>query len=282
MAMYGAKCDGRGTFRYFEPDMNARVAGAPHARARSAQGARQRASSSCTTSRSSISSATKSAGAKRCCAGIIPSAAWSCPIEFIPVAEETGLIVADRRMGAEKGLRRGRDLAGQYHGGGERLIGPVQEAGAGVEGRQRARGIRPFGAPSRDRDHRNRADAGQRSDARHVASAARSWRADRDGRFRHRIFFAELSAELPVRQDQDRPLVHQRHFGYRRCRRHRAGRHQHGRQHEHDDDRRRRREPGNSSRRFAPWAAPKCRAICSAARSALPTSRACSREAPTR
>ena len=30
------------------------------------------------------------------------------------------------------------------------------------------------------------------------------------GRFRNRLFVAELSAQFPVRQDQDRPFVHQR------------------------------------------------------------------------
>ena len=38
------------------------------------------------------------------------------------------------------------------------------------------------------------------------ASCAR--RAYRHGRFRHRLFVAQLSAPLPLRQDQDRPLVH--------------------------------------------------------------------------
>ena len=36
-----------------------------------------------------------------------------------------------------------------------------------------------------------------------------AWRADRDGRLRHRLFVAELPAAVSVRQDQDRSLVHQ-------------------------------------------------------------------------
>ena len=39
---------------------------------------------------------------------------------------------------------------------------------------------------------------------------ARAGRAHRDGRFRHRLFVAQLSAQLSLRQDQDRPLVHPR------------------------------------------------------------------------
>ena len=39
------------------------------------------------------------------------------------------------------------------------------------------------------------------------ASIALTWHFDRARRFRHRLFVAELSAALPVRQDQDRPVV---------------------------------------------------------------------------
>ena len=37
--------------------------------------------------------AARSAASRRCCAGSTPSGAWCCPGEFIPVLEETGLIV---------------------------------------------------------------------------------------------------------------------------------------------------------------------------------------------
>ena len=40
------------------------------------------------------------------------------------------------------------------------------------------------------------------------------------GRFRHRLFLAELSAQLPVRQDQDRPLLRPRARQGERLRRH--------------------------------------------------------------
>ena len=43
--------------------------------------------------------------------------------------------------------------------------------------------------------------------------SARPRRAHLDGRFRHRLFVAELSAQLPVRQDQDRPLASSRDLG---------------------------------------------------------------------
>ena len=69
-------------------------------------------------------------------------------------------------------------------------------------------GDRPRAAPPRARDHRRRAD--RRFLARGVdpAAAEGARRAHRDGRFRHRLFVAVLSAVVPVRQDQDRPDLH--------------------------------------------------------------------------
>ena len=65
MALYRAKADGRGTYRFFEPEMDAAHQGAPRAGARPARGARRRANSSCTTSRWSISTDTASPAARR-------------------------------------------------------------------------------------------------------------------------------------------------------------------------------------------------------------------------
>jgi hypothetical protein len=48
------------------------------------------------------------------------------------------------------------------------------------------------------------------SPARHSASIAQIKRADFHGGFRHRVFFAELSPQFPVRQNQDRPLIRPR------------------------------------------------------------------------
>jgi predicted signal transduction protein with EAL and GGDEF domain len=81
MALYGAKADGRGTYRFFEPEMNTRMRGGVIWK--------------WTFARRSITIEyelyyqplqTKSAHLKRSCAGI-------SPVEFIPIAEETGLII---------------------------------------------------------------------------------------------------------------------------------------------------------------------------------------------
>ena len=78
MALYRAKADGRGTYRFFEPEMDARM----QARRGSSSICARRsapASSSSSTSRSSTSRAARSAASRRCCAGTIPSAGWSRP-----------------------------------------------------------------------------------------------------------------------------------------------------------------------------------------------------------
>ena len=62
---------------------------------------------------------------------------------------------------------------------------------------------------------------------RNSPSTPRSRNQDRDGRFRHRLFVARLSAQFPLRQDQDRPVLHPR-----------------------SDD-----EGTTASRSFAPWSA---------------------------
>ena len=54
----------------------------------------------------------------------------------------------------------------------------------------------------------------------------------------------QLPAELPVRQDQDRPLLHQGRRRRRRLAQHRARRRRHGQGPRHDDHGRGRRDPG--------------------------------------
>ena len=71
--------------------------------------------------------AARSPASRRCCAGAIRNAASCRPSEFIPLAEEIGLIVADRRVGAAAGLRRRRRLAGRAEGRGQHVAGAVQK-----------------------------------------------------------------------------------------------------------------------------------------------------------
>ena len=97
-----------------------------------------------------------------------------------------------------------------------------------------------------------------------VAAAEGARRADLDGRFRLRLFLAELSAGVPVRQDQDRPrLCHESRaqpaIGGDRARRHRPRPRP-----RNVDRRRRRRDPGAARLPRRTRAATRCRAISSA------------------
>ena len=79
-----------------------------------------------------------------------------------------------------------------------------------------------------------------------------------------------LSAELPVRQDQDRPLVHPAIAEPVGLDRDRPRDHRPRPRARHGDHRRRRRESGAARRAARSTAAPRSRAICSAGRSPPP------------
>ena len=192
--------------------------------------------------------------------GIIP------PSAFIPVAEEIGFIVP---LG-EWAIREACATAAKWPGDVRIAVNlsPIQFRNPGfvqvvVE---RAGDLGPGGRPARARDHRKHPAARQRGDALHALSAARARRAHRHGRFRHRLLLAQLPAELPVRQDQDRPLVREGHRRRRRLAQHRARGGGDGQRARHDAPPPRASRPRSSSRPCGPRAAPRCRASCSAGR----------------
>ena len=188
------------------------------------------------------------------------------PDRFIAVAEETGLIVP---LG-EWILRRACTDAADWPAhiklavnlSAAQFTAPsLKETVALTLAADRA-----GAAAARARDHRVGAARERRIQSRRAACAARSRRLDRARRFRHRLFVAQLSAEIPVRQDQDRPLVRARAVEPQRQRGDRPRRQRARQDAQHPDDRR-----GDRDRRAIRAAArdrlsTRCRATCSAVR----------------
>ena len=133
----------------------------------------------------------------------------------------------DRRLGAEAGLPRGDELAGPSTVAVN--LSPVQfKSGTLVLDVMAALGQSGLPPPRLELEITETVLLQDTEDTVDTLNQlARARRAHRDGRFRHRLFQPRLSAQVSVRQDQDRPLLHPRPgreagFDRDRPRRHRA------------------------------------------------------------
>ena len=203
---------GRGTYRFFEPEMDARMQARRELeldlRRALAAGEFELLLPAARQSRRP----TRSPASRRCCAGTIPSAGMVPPARVHSAwPEEIGLIVPIGEWVLREACSAGRDLAGAASRSRStcRRCSSAPAPRASVVMRA---GRDPASPPTVWSWRSPRSVLLQDSEATlaTLQRAARARRAHRDGRFRHRLFLAQLSAQLPVRQDQDRPLLRQR------------------------------------------------------------------------
>ena len=206
LALYRAKNDGRGTFCFFEAAMDAQMQ-ARHAMEKDMRKALAAGEFELYYQPMVNLKSGEISGFEALLRWHHPTHGLVMPDKFMPLADETGFIVPigewTIREACARAAKWPRHLRVAVN------LSPVQfrSAGLAAGGRRRARRIGPGSRPAGARDQRDGALGQRGGRALNPLSAARSRGADRHGRFRHGIFVAELPAELPLRQDQDRPLV---------------------------------------------------------------------------
>ena len=210
-AMYSAKADGRGTYRFFTAEMN-RVA-----QDRLLLGSALR--DAVENNELTLHYQPKIDARTGELAGVEALSRWTHPVlgniapdRFIPLAEDFGII--DRIgefclaeachqlrtlgcAGAERAQRRGQYLAAAF-----------PRSGAARIHRSDAQGLRPRSGSADRRDHRERDDGCLSHRHCQRQAIARERRLHLDGRFRHRLFELEPSGKAAGLRTQDRPQLH--------------------------------------------------------------------------
>ena len=217
MALYGAKSEGRGTYRYFETEMDARMK-----LRRSLEVDLRKALSTSEFELHYQPLVRLADNAISGCEALLrwhhPERGLISPADFIPVAEETGLINAIGewvlRQACAEAANWPDDIKIAVN------VSPLQFRNQGLPQAVISALAAASLAPHRLELEITESVLMQSNETtiQRLHQLRAAWRAHLDGRFRHRLFVAELSAQLPIRQDQDRPHLHQRSHQRQRLR----------------------------------------------------------------
>jgi hypothetical protein len=172
------------------------------------------ASSSRSTSRSWTARRAACTRSRCCCAGAGRSMDWCCRTISFRSLEENGMIVPVGewviRRACEQSMAWQRAGPGAGAAGDQPVGAPVHAPRAGGLDQAHRRRNRHRPGAGGIRNHRDRADAARRADARDPRPDQPHGHAPVDRRFRHRLFEPGLPEALPGPEDQDRPRLHPR------------------------------------------------------------------------
>ena len=137
-----------------------------------------------------------------------PQRGMVSPATFIPVAEESGLIVQIGEWVLREACREAASWSQPLQIAVN--LSPIQFRNGDLAGLVHSVLLETGLAPARLELEITEGVLvrGFRARRRYPSPPEDAWRSHRNGRLRHRLFIAILFAVVPVRQDQDRPVVH--------------------------------------------------------------------------